>query len=304
MAKKCVHKGCGKEYEDENEPCVYHPGPPVFHEGQKVMCWKCCKPRVLTFDEFLNIEPCTTGKHSEVDDTPKPEPVETPDVPTNTTVSMDSLNETLPAPVPRLPTAEAPSGRPSPSPAPPESEDDDPSLEIKEGQACRRRGCKETYNGGSREGEKCKGWSCCKRRVLEFDQFMNIEGCKTKDRHLFVGSGKKAGEEKLDTVRHDFYQTATSVIASIFLKKIDKNAATIDFKPNSVDLDLRTSDSKRYQTEVPLFGSIDPEQSKFRILGTKLELTLVKTDGASWPVLRSDERLTGERIQVGRAGRV
>jgi hypothetical protein len=45
---------------------------------------------------------------------------------------------------------------------------------------------------------------------LEFDEFMKIEGCKTKDRHLFVGSGKKKGgageqsengEEVLDTVR-------------------------------------------------------------------------------------------------------
>jgi hypothetical protein len=44
--------------------------------------------------------------------------------------------------------------------------------------------------------------------VLEFDQFMKIEGCKTKDRHLFVGSGKKekessTGEEEvLETVRY------------------------------------------------------------------------------------------------------
>jgi hypothetical protein len=83
---------------------------------------------------------------------------------------------------------------------------------------CRRKGCGETHKGGDREGEKCvhhpgapifhegsKGWSCCKRRVLEFDQFMNIEGCKTKDRHLFVGSGKKekdGGEENLETVRY------------------------------------------------------------------------------------------------------
>lgn len=35
MSKKCVHKGCGKTYEDDDEPCVYHPGPPEFHEGQK-----------------------------------------------------------------------------------------------------------------------------------------------------------------------------------------------------------------------------------------------------------------------------
>jgi CHORD protein len=35
MAPKCVHKGCGKPYTDENEVCKYHPGPPIFHEGQK-----------------------------------------------------------------------------------------------------------------------------------------------------------------------------------------------------------------------------------------------------------------------------
>jgi hypothetical protein len=50
--------------------------------------------------------------------------------------------------------------------------------------------------------EGSKGYSCCKRRVLEFDQFMTMEGCKTKDRHLFVGKAKKEGEEeKVDSVR-------------------------------------------------------------------------------------------------------
>jgi len=49
--------------------------------------------------------------------------------------------------------------------------------------------------------EGSKGWTCCKRRVLEFDEFMKIEGCKTKKRHLFVGKGKPNGEEKLETVR-------------------------------------------------------------------------------------------------------
>jgi hypothetical protein len=103
--------------------------------------------------------------------------------------------------------------------------------------------------------------------------------------------------------RHDFYQTGTTVVASIFLKKIDKETSTIDFTETQVNVDLRTSDSKRYKTEYPLFASINPEQSKYRILGTKLELTLAKADGTSWPVLRSDEPLTGEMIQVGRAGR-
>jgi hypothetical protein len=38
--------------------------------------------------------------------------------------------------------------------------------------------------------------------VLEFDEFMKIQGCKEKTRHLFVGKGKPAGEEKVETVRY------------------------------------------------------------------------------------------------------
>jgi hypothetical protein len=49
--------------------------------------------------------------------------------------------------------------------------------------------------------EGSKGWTCCKRRVLEFDEFMKIEGCKTKKRHLFVGKSKPVGEEKVETLR-------------------------------------------------------------------------------------------------------
>jgi hypothetical protein len=239
MAQKCVHKGCGKAFTDAEEACVYHPGPPVFHEGQKGMffslCrslilmvlsqltfgmfsvsgWSCCKTRVLTFDEFLEIPPCTTGKHSTIDDTPKPAPKPKP-----------KEDPTLPPPAPRIaissskfvnslnaqPTAPAP-----PPPPPPETDDDDPSLEIAAGKTCRRRGCNASYDPvKGRSNEKCvfhpghpifhegtKGWTCCKKRVLDFDEFLVIEGCVTKDRHLFVGKGKKESkeEEKLDTVR-------------------------------------------------------------------------------------------------------
>ena len=35
MTNKCVHKGCGKNFDDFDEECIYHNGNPVFHEGQK-----------------------------------------------------------------------------------------------------------------------------------------------------------------------------------------------------------------------------------------------------------------------------
>ncbi|RFU35978.1 hypothetical protein B7463_g342, partial [Scytalidium lignicola] len=339
--QKCVHQSCGKTFTDPDEECSYHPGPPIFHEGQKG--WKCCKPRVLTFDEFLNIPPCTKGKHSTTDIPPsieKTEPRELPvDLPTPQTQS--------PAPeITRAPIAQ-PVNPATPPPPPAESEDDDPSLEIPQGAICRRKTCGAKYTG-DREGEKCvhhpgvpifhegsKGYTCCKRKVLEFDEFMKIEGCKTKDRHLFIGSGGKGkkggangtgGEEILETVRyllfsdlrddveeltsyarHDFYQTPTTVIASYFLKKINKDVAKVEFTSSTtLDLDLITTDNppKRYKAAVPLFGEIDPAASSFKIMGTKLELNLVKADGASWPTLRNDEARTGEILQIGKAGRI
>ncbi|KAK7742210.1 hypothetical protein SLS62_010761 [Diatrype stigma] len=352
MAQKCVHQGCNKTYTDPDEVCKYHPGPPIFHEGQKG--WKCCKPRVLTFDEFLEITPCTEGKHSTTDVPPQIEKKPAPDAELQSLASTlseapSSLTSSSPStaiPIRTPVAAPAPPSAAAPPPPPAESEDDDPALEIPDGRVCRRKTCGAAYKKGQArsDDEKCvhhpgapifhegsKGYSCCKRRVLEFDQFLKIEGCKTSARHLFVGSGKskktkaKAGtgasggdgnddgeneeeeEELLETVRTDFYQTPSAVIASFFLKKIDPARAAVRFAPRTLAVDLPTGDQplpKRYRADVPLFAPIDPEKSAYKVLGTKLEVTLVKADGASWPVLRSDERGTGEILQVGRAGRV
>lgn len=143
---------------------------------------------------------------------------------------------------------------------------------------------------------------------------MKIEGCKMRKRHCYVGKKKPIGdaadtsskaEEKLETVRNDFYQTPTTVIVSFYLKKIDKAQAKIAFAQDgaTIDLDLPTSDGKRFASTLPLFAPIDPEKSSFKIMGTKLEMTLVKMDGASWSTLRNDEQPTGGRIQLGQAGR-
>lgn len=90
---------------------------------------------------------------------------------------------------------------------------------------------------------------------------------------------------------------------SLYLKKIDKERAVVEMAADKITFDLPTTDNKRYQDTYELFAPIDPEQSSFRVLGTKLELTLIKVDGGGWPVLRRDDKWTGQRIQIGNAGR-
>ncbi|KAL6718077.1 hypothetical protein ACLMJK_004162 [Lecanora helva] len=296
MAQKCIHKGCGKAFTDFEEDCNFHPGPPVFHEGQKV------------------------GKHSIIDETPRAEPSATevpadlPSPPKPISTNGFAHGESHP----KVNHASAPI---VPSHAPPESESDDASLPLPPNITCRRRGCNvtsPTESRPSREDEECihhpgqalfhegtKGWTCCKRRVLEFDEFMKIEGCKIKKKHLFLGSRKNSGEEEMiSEVRNDFYQTPTSVIASLFLKRIDKERARVEFSSETtVSLDLPTGENKRYSRDLSLYGHIKPSESKYKIMGTKLELTLVKVDGLTWPTLRSDEQRTSEILQVGRAGK-
>ena len=297
---------------------------------------------MLTFDEFLEIPPCTTGKHSTVDDTPKqvkPQ-IKEEDLPKVKPISRDTSDGNVPAAkstsssgnVGSLASAMMASGMgtpriTTPQPPPLEEDSDEEGLEVKEGMSCKRRACGKSYDPKIPRGEEncvyhpgvpifhegSKGWTCCKRRVLEFDEFMKIEGCKERKGHCYVGKKQKDkekpgggadGVELLEDVRSDYYQTATSVIVSYFLKKINKENATVKFDGKSTDLDLPTFDGKRFKKVVEWWGQIDPEQSQFKIMGTKLEMTLIKSGNAtSWPVLRMGDRETGEILQVGRAGR-
>ena len=156
-----------------------------------------------------------------------------------------------------------------------DSDSDEPGAIVPPNITCRRRGCNTTSStsiaSGNRDDEECvyhpgqalfhegsKGWTCCKRRVLEFDEFLKIEGCKKRKRHLFVGKKKDESQEEIvKDVRHDFYQTPTTVIASLFLKKIDKSAARSSSRPRRRLLLIyqrltRSGTKRRFQPLAPL----------------------------------------------------
>lgn len=216
---------------------------------------------------------------------------------------------------------------PPPKPSTPdprlEEDSDDPDAPIPPSTTCKRRSCGKNSAEVKSKDEECtfhpgipifhegsKGWTCCKRRVLEFDEFMKIEGCKTRKGHCFVGKRSKKNnttdnqEEILEDVRNDFYQTPNTLIVSFYLKKIDKERAKINFLDDGsgVDLDLPTTDGKRFSKRIETWKDLVPEKCKSKILGTKLEMELYKKEGGlGWPMLLKGGRETGERIQVGKA---
>lgn len=59
----CGNHGCRKKFNvnDVNEePCHYHPNPPLFHDGKKG--YTCCNVHVYDFDDFMKIPTCAVGK--------------------------------------------------------------------------------------------------------------------------------------------------------------------------------------------------------------------------------------------------
>lgn len=97
-----------------------------------------------------------------------------------------------------------------------------------------------------------QGYLCCKRRVLEFDEFLKIQGCKT-GRHLFaprvtdipvrvtdLRNFKKylfwclvQAEESVEC-RIDHYQTSSEVHVSVFAKKVDQEHSKVKFDETQV----------------------------------------------------------------------
>ncbi|RDB20947.1 Cysteine and histidine-rich domain-containing protein [Hypsizygus marmoreus] len=316
---RCTRKGCGQEFEkDSTESCVHHTGAPVFHEGLK--SWSCCsdinKP-VLDFDEFIKIRGCTEAeRHS--DETPK---VDAPN-PSSATIfalSDSSSSKEVYSSSERLTTRSA---SPAPTPAPAIEEEDDLNVTVNPGTLCRRNGCKTAFvsddvnRKGDGEGTICtyhpsspifregsKGYLCCKRRVLEFDEFLKIPGCKT-GRHVFSPSVKSATTEEMTSCRIDHYQTVDKVHVSIFAKQVDKERSTIKFDESRVNIDIYLPGLKRFSRVLELFGPINPEQSSFQYFGTKVELHLQKQDTRSWTVLeKTNQDLGNISLTFGVGGR-
>ncbi|KAL7283540.1 hypothetical protein ACG7TL_002974 [Trametes sanguinea] len=310
---RCTHKGCGQEYDAENngpESCTYHPGAPIFHEGLK--SWSCCsdvnKP-VLDFDEFMKLPGCTKGQHTDEAPQVAPKPQPAPQVDLKMT-SSQAGTETYSSGPTGTPSSSAPA-EPAPAPKVVE-EEDDLSVPVPPGTVCRHNGCNVVYEsdelhrteGGAAAEctyhpkppifhEGSKGYLCCKRRVLEFEEFLKIEGCK-KGRHVFVPKKRADSEEEEFTqCRIDHYQTPTEVHASVFAKQADANTSTVKIEENQIFLDLYLPGKKRFRKTLNLWGPVNPEESSFKFFGTKLELKLKKKDARSWTLLEKTDRDLG-----------
>ena len=339
---KCGRQGCGSQFDptqNGSDQCSFHSGGPIFHEGRKG--WSCCDARVYDFDEFMKIPGCCKGPHAEnvekVAEIVEPqkagnEPVfyDALSEPTTTTATVKTTTTTTAALNPFDFSSVANSDTlKSASNSVDESLLNDPvDAVIPADSVCKRQGCRVKYDsssssdrspclyhpGGPIFHEGSKGYSCCPRKVLEFEEFLKIPGCKSLASHRFLdasysssslsssSSAAAPAAPSNNNFRWDWYQTIDSIIVSIYVKNIPQENLSVSFYSNAFVIKTLADDSSSTidnnskagvlnWTSAELFSTIDSSASCFTVFKTKVELDLKKTSGISWPALEKTDNV-------------
>jgi len=287
---KCGHYGCSSEYKQEENTetsCIHHPGAPAFHDGLKG--WSCCKKRVSTFEEFMEIPGCSCGYHEPA--APSPEPAAVPQKKPEIKPSITSVIEVHKVhhpPAAPLPTP------PPPKPAPPVEEDPVDAV-FAPGTPCQHRSCDYRYVDETSRDAPCiyhpgaplfhegsKGYTCCVKMVAEFEQFLAMPGCKT-GKHRFTEPPKQSLE--VVDCRNDWYQMGPYVIVCVYAKNVDKQKSVVSYDARSLKVELIFNDEKKFTKNFNLVQEIVPEKSKFEFMSAKVEIKLYKNDASHWPRL-------------------
>lgn len=87
-------------------------------------------------------------------------------------------------------------------------------------------------------------------------------------------------------IRHEWYQNAHSVTLTLYAKGVSKDSAEIDIKDDSIYISFPhpSNPASTFTFSLdPLFGPIDPSESKSAVMSTKIEVTLMKARvGQRW----------------------
>ncbi len=86
-------------------------------------------------------------------------------------------------------------------------------------------------------------------------------------------------------VRHEWYQTDSHVVVTVFCKGLKREHVHDSLSSNAYSLVIDLPTGGTWEQRLELAGSIVPEESKVEVLSTKIELWLKKQYGARWNTL-------------------
>ncbi|KAL0966364.1 hypothetical protein UPYG_G00294400 [Umbra pygmaea] len=106
-----------------------------------------------------------------------------------------------------------------------------------------------------------------------------------------MGTANQNGSEiktPMPHIRHDWYQTESQVIITIMVKNAPEEGVNINFTDRQLSAVVKLPSGEDFSLNINLLHPIVAQQSTFRVLSTKVEIKMKKTEAIRW------EKLEGE----------
>lgn len=313
IVKICQNRGCGKRYTDEinnSDACRFHPDPPVFRDILKV--WPCCNQKSKDFSTFVNLPGCKVAPHSDVALATLPEaahqesPPEIiiPSAPIARTYQSD-MSEPVPLQIIATPELEAQLSKISSSDILKENGHEEVTV-ITLGTQCLNSGCGRKYTGCSDDLLSCsyhpgnpvfhegyKYWSCCRKKTIDFDEFLKQIGCET-GRHRWTLSQNEIAAASACSL--DYFQSGSSVSINIFAKFIWYQECLVCANKTQLKISLLYGEKKlRQDMKLNLYDEIDVSRTSVQVTPYKMIINCQKMAEYTWPHLeRQNQQETRE----------
>eukprot|EP01024_Parvocaulis_polyphysoides_P064898 TRINITY_DN7556_c1_g2_i2.p1 TRINITY_DN7556_c1_g2~~TRINITY_DN7556_c1_g2_i2.p1 ORF type:complete len:317 (-),score=82.44 TRINITY_DN7556_c1_g2_i2:92-1042(-) len=104
--------------------------------------------------------------------------------------------------------------------------------------------------------------------------------------------------------RHQHYQTPQAMNIDIFAKKLTQERLKINFSEKQVSVTINSLEGEpEFELNLDLYSEIVPEESKYEILRTKVEICMRKKDAdLQWPTLEKSEKIASNNFAKEQGG--
>lgn len=129
----------------------------------------------------------------------------------------------------------------------------------------------------------------CEERIKK----LGITDVTTQAAEKAPGSTMEKPESAANTmpvpkIKHDWYQTETHVVITILVKNLKKEDVKVNFTDKTVSVSAPLPSGSEYSLELDICHPINPLESSFRVVPSKIEVKMKKVDGIRWASLEGD----------------
>ncbi|XP_008796893.2 protein SGT1 homolog isoform X2 [Phoenix dactylifera] len=102
--------------------------------------------------------------------------------------------------------------------------------------------------------------------------------------------------------RHDYYNSSTEVVLTIFAKGIPAKNVSVDFGEQTLSVIIDIPGEEKYHFQPRLFEKIIPKNCRYEVMSSKIEIRLSKAEPITWTSLEfSDKRTVPQKINTSSA---